>query len=126
MVEANNNIPTNPYNDKYSSLIRPIKIYLPSQDKNEDIKEHKYDDFVGRERLMEKLFNWLSDKKKESGSYLVIGFLGMGKTRMEDYESEIQRTDDQPYSEDFLLKISKYKFVVFLNFVLIVAYNKVI
>lgn len=76
MTSRNDKIPTNKYNDKYSSLIRPIKIFLPTQDN----KEHRYDDFVGRERLMERLFNWLSDKKKESGSYLVTGFRGMGKT----------------------------------------------
>lgn len=29
---------------------------------------------------MEKLFNWLSDKNKESRSYLVTGFRGMGNT----------------------------------------------
>ena len=80
MAEANNKIPTNLYNDKYSSLIRPIKIFLPTQNKKENIEDYKYDDFVGRERIMEKLFNWLSDKKKESGSYLVTGFRGMGKT----------------------------------------------
>lgn len=80
MTKLNNKIPTNQFNDKYSSLIRPIKIFLPTQDKKENVEEHKYDDFVGRERLMEKLFNWLSDKKKESGSYLVTGFRGMGKT----------------------------------------------
>ena len=75
-----NTVPTNPFNDKYSSLIRPIKIFLPAQDKNDNLEDNKYDDFVGRERLMERLFNWLSDKKKESGSYLVTGFRGMGKT----------------------------------------------
>lgn len=86
MTKPNNNnkIPTNPYNDKYSSLIRPIKIFLPVQDKKEKAEDHKYDDFVGRERLMEKLFNWLSDKNKESGSYLVTGFRGMGKTVLVD------------------------------------------
>lgn len=84
MTKPNNKIPTNPYNDKYSSLIRPIKIFLPTQGEKEKIEEHKYDDFVGRERLMEKLFNWLSDKNKESGSYLVTGFRGMGKTILVD------------------------------------------
>lgn len=84
MTKANNKIPTNQYNDKYSSLIRPIKIFLPTQDKKEKAEDHKYDDFVGRERLMEKLFNWLSDKNKESGSYLVTGFRGMGKTVLVD------------------------------------------
>ena len=75
-------VSTNAFNDKYSSLTRPIKIFLPiseSKKRDEDGND-KYDDFVGRERLMEKLFNWLSDKSKENGSYLVTGFRGMGKT----------------------------------------------
>lgn len=38
MTSQNNKIPTNKYNDKYSSLTRPIKIFLPTQDKG----EHKY------------------------------------------------------------------------------------
>lgn len=84
MTKPSNKIPTNPYNDKYSSLIRPIKIFLPTQGEKEKAEDHKYDDFVGRERLMEKLFNWLSDKNKESGSYLVTGFRGMGKTVLVD------------------------------------------
>lgn len=80
MTKQNNQIPTNPYKDKYSSLIRPIRIFLPVRGgKGEDANE-SYDDFVGRERLMEKLFNWLADKKKENGSYLITGFRGMGKT----------------------------------------------
>lgn len=70
------------FNGRYSSLTRPIKIFLPvSESKKRDGDGNdKYDDFVGRERLMEKLFNWLSDKSKENGSYLVTGFRGMGKT----------------------------------------------
>ena len=79
-MEANK-IPTNSYNDKYSSSIRPIKIYLPCNGK--DVNE-KDDEFVGRGRLMEMLFNWLSDKNTEKGSYLVTGFRGMGKTSLVD------------------------------------------
>lgn len=82
MEQANNTIPTNPYNDKYSSLIRTIKIFLPSRAKNTTDDSSEYDDFVGRERLMERLFNWLSDRSSESGSYLVTGFRGMGKTKL--------------------------------------------
>lgn len=61
--KANNKIPTNKYNDKFSSQIRPIKIYLPCSKSN----ENNYDDFVGRERLMERLFNWLSNEKNNKG-----------------------------------------------------------
>lgn len=81
-----NKIPTNKFNDKFSSLTRPIKIFLPVSDsKKKDgnvYGDDNYDDFVGRERLMERLYNWLSDNKKQSGSYLVTGFRGMGKTSL--------------------------------------------
>lgn len=79
-------VPTNQFNDKFSSLTRPIKIYLPvNETKKKDgnvYGDDNYDDFVGRERLMERLYNWLSDNKKHSGSYLVTGFRGMGKTSL--------------------------------------------
>lgn len=82
MDKHNNRFPTNTYNDRYSSLIRTIKIFLPSRAKEATDDSTEYDDFVGRERLMERLFNWLSDKSSESGSYLVTGFRGMGKTKL--------------------------------------------
>lgn len=79
-----NMVSTNIFNDKYSSLTRSIKIFLPVREsKKKDEGEYEnYDDFVGRERLMERLYNWLSDKNKASGSYLVTGFRGMGKTSL--------------------------------------------
>ena len=77
-----NKVPFNSYNDKFSSLIRPIKIFLPLRPKKNNENDNENDDFVGRERLMEKLFLWLSDKEKETGSYLVTGFRGMGKTSL--------------------------------------------
>ena len=113
MATTNNNrVPTNPYNDKYSSLIRPIKIFLPAQDKKDDIEEHKYDDFVGRERLMEKLFNWLSDKKKESGSYLVTGFRGMGKTSLVERVVNRLTRDVNEKSEPWWLLVSLIPVIV--------------
>ena len=81
MSKQSNIIPTNCYNDKFTSLIRSIKIFLPSQQKRGDGKD---DDFVGRERLMERLFLWLSNKDNKTGSYLVTGFRGMGKTSLVD------------------------------------------
>ena len=78
-----NRITTNRFDGIYTSLIRPIKIFLPSRRKGKD-EDARYDDFVGRERLMERLFLWLSDKKRKSGSYLVTGFRGMGKTSLVD------------------------------------------
>lgn len=82
--KIDNIVSTNTFNDKYSSLTRSIKIFLPVREsKKKDEGEYEnYDDFVGRERLMERLYNWLSDKNKASGSYLVTGFRGMGKTSL--------------------------------------------
>lgn len=80
---AENRFPTNPFNDCHSSLVRPIKVLLPEgQEKGEDTTKEGFDDFVGRERLMERLYKWLSDKNKNSVSYLVTGFRGMGKTSL--------------------------------------------
>lgn len=96
MNNETHKIPSNPYNDKYSSLIRPIKIFLPSQD--DDVDENTAE-FVGRERLMERLFNWLSDKNSDKGSYLVTGFRGMGKTSLVDRVAK-RLTRDVKYSQE--------------------------
>lgn len=108
-----NTVPTNPFNDKYSSLIRPIKIFLPTRDKNDNLEDHKYDDFVGRERLMERLFNWLSDKKKESGSYLVTGFRGMGKTSLVERVTNRLTRDVCERQEPWWLLLTLVPLVVF-------------
>lgn len=113
MTKPSNKIPTNPYNDKYSSLIRPIKIFLPTQGEKEKAEDHKYDDFVGRERLMEKLFNWLSDKNKESGSYLVTGFRGMGKTVLVDRVVNKLTREVNEKSEPWWLLLSLVPVIVF-------------
>lgn len=86
MTKPSNKIPTNHFDNQYTSLIRPIKIFLPTS-KGDD-EQSKYDDFVGRERLMERLFLWISDKKQKSGSYLVTGFRGMGKTSLVERATE--------------------------------------
>ena len=78
MPKSDNKVPTNPFSERFSSLIRPIKIFLPPRKVSKD-GEWEYSDFVGRERLMEKLYKWLSAEQTESGcSYLVTGFRGMG------------------------------------------------
>lgn len=83
MAANDNKVPTNRFNDKFSSLIRPIKIFLPPKENREQKNDgDDYNDFVGRDQLMDRLFNWLSDKDKEKGSYLVTGFRGMGKTSL--------------------------------------------
>lgn len=76
MSEKNPNtvFPTNEFYDNYSSQIHPIKIHLPKSE-----KDGRYFDFVGRGKLMERLYAWLTNDRS-AGSYLVTGFRGMGKT----------------------------------------------
>ena len=71
----------NPF-DLYNSKIKRINIPLPeykiyhraSSDEKVDKK------FIGRDNLSRKLYSWLTDKSTPSGSYLVTGYRGMGKS----------------------------------------------
>ena len=72
--KPNTVFPTNHFYGDYSSQIKPIKIHLPESKKGD-----KYYDFVGRGKLMERLYAWLTNNSS-AGSYLVTGFRGMGKT----------------------------------------------
>ena len=72
--KPNTVFPTNHFYGDYSSQIKPIKIHLPESKKGD-----KYYDFVGRGKLMERLYAWLTNNSS-AGSYLVTVFRGMGKT----------------------------------------------
>lgn len=106
-MASNNTFPTNPFNDQYSSLTRPIKVYLPNK------KDDNSDDFVGRERLMERLFNWLSDSTKKSASYLVTGFRGMGKTSIVDRVTNRLTLEVNEKTEPWWLMLTLIPVVVF-------------
>lgn len=106
-MASNNTFPTNPFNDQYSSLTRPIKVYLPNK------KDDDSDDFVGRERLMERLFNWLSDTTKKSASYLVTGFRGMGKTSIVDRVTDRLTREVNEKTEPWWLMLTLLPFIVF-------------
>lgn len=111
-----NKIPINRYNDKYTSLIRPIKIFLPIQSNKEKGSYGKDDDFVGRERLIERLFLWLSNSDNKTGSYLVTGFRGMGKTSLVD--RTIERLARETNSTvELLAKVSLMMMVVAVGFI---------
>jgi hypothetical protein len=73
-------IQDNPYSYKFSSQIKSIKIYLPDFKFRKDEKNKGvYDTFIGRDLICQKLRNWLTSDTK-TGSYLVTGYRGMGKT----------------------------------------------
>lgn len=110
MSNSNNKISINRFDDRYTSLIRPIKIFLPLR-KNREEELLKYDYFVGRERLMERLFLWITDKKQKSGSYLVTGFRGMGKTSLVERTTE-RLTRDTNSMVELLAKVSLMSIVI--------------
>lgn len=72
---------TNPFNI-YTSKVKRFRIPLPSFEYfHRASSEEKVDDkFIGRERNSKRLYAWLSEEKTQSGSYLVTGYRGMGKS----------------------------------------------
>ena len=76
---------------KFASAKRYLKIFVPDfafshDDKHDDRRGRRHgpepeakDKFVGREIQMRKLFTWLTSESK-SGSYLITGYRGMGKS----------------------------------------------
>lgn len=95
----NTKFPINEFYKKYSSQIRSIKIHLPKSE-----KDGKYFDFVGRDKLMERLFGWLTNNTS-TGSYLVTGFRGMGKTILVNRVME-RLTRDISHCKELLCRIS--------------------
>lgn len=69
--------------DFYSSKIKRIFIPLPGfKFFHRPSEENDIDpSFIGRDRISEKLANWLRDDNgNKTGAYLITGFRGMGKT----------------------------------------------
>ena len=72
---------TNPFNI-YTSKVKRFDIPLPSFNYfHRASSEEKVDSkFIGRERNSKRLYSWLTEEKTRSGSYLVTGYRGMGKS----------------------------------------------
>lgn len=65
---------------KFASAQKIIKIFVPGfAFKHDNSFEGGKDKFVGRDLLYQKLFIWLTSKSR-SGSYLITGYRGMGKS----------------------------------------------
>lgn len=111
--KPNTVFPTNEFYIKYSSQIRPIKIHLP-----ESKKDDKYFDFVGREKLMERIYAWLTNNSS-TGSYLVTGFRGMGKTILVNRVMELL-TRDISHKIELLCHVS---LLSLLGGIFILGYN---
>lgn len=66
---------------KFSSSIKSITIHLANFRFNHKDNPSKEDIYIGRELLENKLESWLLSSD-ESGSYLIAGYRGMGKTSL--------------------------------------------
>lgn len=71
----------NPF-DIYTAKVKRFNIPLPEFEYfHKSSSEEKVDKkFIGRNRLNDRLYTWLSEEKTQSGSYLVTGYRGMGKS----------------------------------------------
>lgn len=69
----------NPFK-RYSSRSQRLSYFLPDYKEWQDTSKHGFkDSFIGREDILYQLRNWVLSKAK-TGSFLVAGYRGMGKT----------------------------------------------
>lgn len=68
----------------YSSKIKRVNVSLPDFAYFHEPSSEKKSDprFVGREKTIAQLENWITDNNNSSGSYLITGYRGMGKTSL--------------------------------------------
>lgn len=78
MFEQKQNI-RNPYLYRHGSSWKYLKIFVPGFAFKHDDNTKGKDKFVGREVLYKRLYTWLTSDSK-SGSYLITGYRGMGKS----------------------------------------------
>lgn len=100
MQEQKNSIRDNQF-FKYASAKKYLKIFVPNfAFKHDDtILSNTYKDkFVGREPQFRKLFAWLTSDSK-SGSYLVTGYRGVGKSLLVKRVIERITRDPKAYKE---------------------------
>jgi Cdc6-like AAA superfamily ATPase len=64
---------------RFASAKRYLKIFVPDFAFKHDDNNVGKDKFVGREIQLRKLYTWLTSDSK-SGSYLITGYRGMGKS----------------------------------------------
>ena len=95
---------------KFASTKRYLKIFVPDfafshDDKHDDRHSHNHahkpevkDKFVGREIQMRKLYTWLTSESK-SGSYLITGYRGMGKSLLVKRVIELITREPKAYKE---------------------------
>lgn len=95
---------------KFASAKRYIKIHVPDFAFKHDDNNVGKDKFVGRELQIRRLFTWLTSDSK-SGSYLITGYRGMGKSLL------VKRVIDMISREPKAYKEVMFQFAMFLTLV---------
>ena len=73
------------YDSKMHNIIIPLMGFKGFHHASNHESKDDFEDFIGRESILDKLNSWLVDhdeekQKKYSGAYLISGFRGMGKS----------------------------------------------
>lgn len=82
----------------YASAKRYLKIFVPDFAFKHDDNSVGKDKFVGREIQLRKLYTWLTSDSK-SGSYLITGYRGMGKSLLVKRVLEMITREPKAYKE---------------------------
>lgn len=89
---------------KFASAKRYIKIHVPDFAFKHDDNNVGKDKFVGRELQIRRLFTWLTSDSK-SGSYLITGYRGMGKSLLVKRVIDMITREPKAYKE-FMFQIA--------------------
>lgn len=68
--------------DKFSSKVQRVNIHLPNYKyfHSPSLVDQNDDRFMGRKKIIDKLFNILTKNEPNAGAYLITGYRGMGKS----------------------------------------------
>ena len=89
---------------KFASSKKYLKIHVPDFAFKHDDNNVGKDKFVGRELQIRRLFTWLTSDSK-SGSYLITGYRGMGKSLLVKRVVDMITRDPKAYKE-FMFQIA--------------------
>ena len=88
---------------RYSSSKKYLKVFVPDfAFKHDNDDEHGKDKFVGRDVQFRRLYTWLTSDSK-SGSYLITGYRGMGKSLLVKRVIEVITREPKAYKEAVFL-----------------------
>lgn len=83
---------------KFASAKRYLKVFVPGFAFKHDDNNKGKDRFVGREIQLRRLYTWLTSDSK-SGSYLITGYRGMGKSLLVKRVIEMITREPKAYKE---------------------------